>query len=428
MTQLVAHRGPDGFGTALLEFTSNGVREAAGPDNHNWCVALGHRRLSILDLSDAGRQPMCWYNRLWITFNGEIYNYLELRYDLQKCGHQFQTATDTEVILAAYDEWGTDCFAKMRGMWGLAIVDGPRHKIVLSRDRLGIKPIYMACSEQGIAIVSEIKQLTLMPGFRLKPHAPVLCDYLSTGYERENVTFFEDVKAIPPGTWQLIDLPSGSTTSPQPYWHPERIRPEIFDIGEASRLFREALEDSVKVHLRSDVPVGCALSGGLDSSAIAGCISTLQRKEDRHLETFTVTFPGSKIDEEEYARTVIGSTRSLPHFVTPTPERFLADLDRFTWIHDEPVGGLPQFAAYSLARLTREVGVPVTLNGQGGDEILAGYWQSYFMHLRGLFCAGHWLSVAGHFLSSMLPGGNPQLLKQVPASSFAPCLRASLAI
>lgn len=412
MTSIVSHRGPDGSGTNLLAVSEGGVRDTSSSGSQNWNVALGHRRLSILDLSDAGRQPMCWRNRLWITYNGEVYNYLELRAELQRCGHQFSTGTDTEVILAAYDQWGTDCFARLRGMWGLAIVDGPRQRLVVSRDRLGIKPLYAVSTHQCIAFVSEIKQLTALPGFHLKANDPVVQDYLKTGYERENATFFENVLPVPPGMWQEFDLASRKLSSPVAYWHPERIEPAIDDADEASRLFRDALQDATRVHLRSDVPVGCALSGGLDSSSIACCVS--QMLNGGTLETFTVAFPGAKSDETHFAQQIIRNTTSSSHFVTPTPEQLVGELDRFTWIHDEPVGGLPQFAAYCLARLTRESGVPVTLNGQGGDEVLAGYWQSYFMHLLTIVQSGRWHALCPHLIGSVLPGGNPEILRQAP--------------
>ena len=188
----------------------------------------------------------------------------------------------------------------------------------------------------------------------------------------------------------------------------------VCDTADAARMFRETLVESVSIHLRSDVPVGCALSGGLDSSAIAGCVKQLANGSARPLETFSVVFPGCAVDEQPFARQVIEYCRCSPHFATPTPEQFLDDLDRFLWIHDEPVGSLAQYACYALARLTRSCAVPVTLNGQGGDEILAGYWQSYFMHLRGLFRSGRLWRLGSSFARSILPGGNPELVRQVP--------------
>jgi asparagine synthase (glutamine-hydrolysing) len=414
MTQSVTHRGPDGSGIGYYSTGGDGLTECNPGDTANWCVALGHRRLAILDLSDAGRQPMSYRGRLWITFNGEIYNYVELRQELERLGREFQSHSDTEVILAAYDQWGSDCFARLRGMWGLVLIDGPRRIAVVSRDRLGIKPVYLAKARDLIGIASEIKQFVSMPGVAFKPNEPVVRDYLWTGYEQPGQTFFAGITPLPEGTWQSVDLTSGDVSEPHAFWHPERIASEVADADEAARLFREKLVDSVSIHLRSDVPVGCALSGGLDSSAIAGCVKHLANGSARPLETFSVIFPGCAVDEQPYVRQVVEHCHCSPHFSTPTPEQFLDDLDRFLWIHDEPVGSLAQYACYALARLTRSCSVPVTLNGQGGDEILAGYWQSYFMHLRGLFRSGRMLRLGWSFARAMLPGGNPELVRQVP--------------
>ena len=414
MTQAVSHRGPDGCGTALFGLDSRGVREIAPGRPTQWQVALGHRRLSILDLSDAGRQPMAYRDRLWLTYNGEIYNYVELRAQLEQLGHQFHSHTDSEVILAAYDEWGTDCFRRFRGMWGLVLIDARRRMAVLSRDRLGIKPLYLARVGGLIAIASEIKQFLSVPGVRMQPDESVVRDYVQTGYEQQGHTFFEQITPLAPGTWQTVDLASGETSPAESYWFPERVDVDIHDPDEAASLFREALLQSVRIHLRSDVPVGCALSGGLDSSSIAACIARLNSGSEHPLETFTVTFPGSAIDEQYFAEQVVKTVGSSAHYVTPTPRQFLEDLDRFLWIHDEPVGSLAQYAGYALARLTREAGVPVTLNGQGGDEVLAGYWQSYFMHLRGLLRSGRLWRLSRHFAGAMFSHGNPELPRQVP--------------
>jgi asparagine synthase (glutamine-hydrolysing) len=414
MTAAVAHRGPDGSGVDYYRDSPDGIAVCDSGATTSWRVALGHRRLSIIDLSEAGRQPMSYRGRLWITFNGEIYNYVELRRELERLGHGFRSQTDTEVILAAYDEWGGGCFERLRGMWGLAILDGRRKRIVISRDRLGIKPLYVVKTSDLIAIASEIKQFAELPGFELTPNKAVVQGYLRTGYEQPGRTFFNSVMPLPEGTWQTIDLANGEFSEPVEYWHPERIEATIDDSAEAARQFREALLESVGIHLRSDVPVGCALSGGLDSSAIAGCVKRLANGSARPLETFSVVFPGFTLDERQFAEQVVARCQCSPHYTTPTPEQFLDDFSRFTWIHDEPVGSLAQYACYALARLMRSCDVPVTLNGQGGDEILAGYWQSYFMHLRGLFRSGRLMRLGWSFARSVLPGGNPELVRQVP--------------
>jgi asparagine synthase (glutamine-hydrolysing) len=413
MTELVHHRGPDGSGVELFAHDGDRFRITT-PDDPAWRVALGHRRLSILDLSPAGRQPMSCRERYWITFNGEIYNFVELRAELQTLGRTFTTGTDTEVALAAFAEWGPECFARFRGMWGIVIVDLHEGAAYASRDRLGIKPLYWTRHDGVLAFVSEIKQLQALPGYRFRAHTEALWEYILTGDEETDRTLFAGVEPIAGGTWRKIDLATGDIGPAVPFWFPERIRPEVDDADTAARLFREALFDATRVHLRSDVPVGCALSGGLDSSALAACTTKLLGDGGDPLHTFSVVFPGHPRDESMYVRSVVERTHARSHTVTPTPEALLADLDRFVWIHDEPVGGLAQYAAYAVARLTRETAVPVTLNGQGGDEVLGGYWQSYFVYLRKQLVQGRLLRVGSHLVGAMTPAGNAEMLRQIP--------------
>ena len=407
MTELVAHRGPDGWGTTYLDARGNSTQSDA-----NWNVALGHRRLSILDLSEAGRQPMAYGGRFWISYNGEIYNYVELRKELSQRGHRFQTGTDTEVLLAAYDEWGEDCFARLRGMWGLVLVDVEKRKVVLSRDRLGIKPLYFSTSSSGLYVSSEIKQLKA--AMNLAANDAVVLDYLATGYEAIDETFFAGVSPVPAGHYLRVDLETLNIEAPQSYWDPSHIEADIGSLEEAASMFREHLLESTRIHLRSDVPVGCALSGGLDSSTLAACVNALAPAHAR-LHTFSVTFPGHPLDESDYIHAMVRSIRANPHYVTPNADDVLKEFDRFVYMHDEPVGSLSQYAAYAIARITREAGVPVTLNGQGGDEVLSGYWQHYFAHLAGQLKRGHALDVAVDLLGSSLAMGNRELLWQAPS-------------
>ncbi len=406
MTDIVAHRGPDGSGVQTLSL------DPQAP----WRVGLGHRRLSIIDLSDAGRQPMSYRDHLWITFNGEVYNYLELRDELEQLGHAFRSHSDTEVVLAAYDQWGTDCFRRFRGMWGLALVDLRRRVAVLSRDRLGIKPLYVARRGGLLAAVSEIKQLLELPGGALHADDAAVRRYLATGYEDSARTFFADVHPVAAGTSRTLNLDTLEFEPSEPYWFPQDVEATIGDPREAAERFRATLQDSVRLHMRSDVPVGCALSGGLDSSAVAGCVVALENGAGPKglLNTFSATFPGEAVDERPYIDQVLGHISAAPHFVTPSVESFLADFDDMTWKHDEPVGSLSQYAGYCVARLTREAGVPVTLNGQGGDEVLSGYWQCYFVHLRRLAQQFHFWQLGTQLGGSLLPGGNPELVRQVP--------------
>jgi asparagine synthase (glutamine-hydrolysing) len=409
-----SHRGPDDEGMVLLSAGSAGGWQACREEDAQWTVALGSRRLSILDLSHAGHMPMVYRERFWITYNGEVYNFIEIRTELEKLGHMFRSVSDTEVILAAYAEWGTHCFARLRGMWGIVIFDTVCNEIILCRDRMGIKPLYLWQGAGIVAIASEIKQLLHIPGFAPRMNLSAAAEYLRTGYEDAGRSFFRDVWPVPAGSWIKIPVATLVPTTPEEYWHPERIQAEITNVEEASQLFADKLRESVRLHLRSDVPVGCALSGGLDSSAIAMIVNQYKESQDHPLHTFTSTFPGDKVDEREYVDEVVSAIRSTPHFATPDAATFLTELNSFLWTHDEPVGSLSVYASYCIARLTREAGIAVTLNGQGGDEILSGYWQSYFMHLRMLARQGHALSAVQHLGGALTKHGNPGLLAQVP--------------
>jgi asparagine synthase (glutamine-hydrolysing) len=353
------------------------------------------------------------YRHCWLTFNGEVYNYVELRRTLERLGHTFRSKTDTEVVLAAYVEWGTECFRGFHGMWGLVLVDTARDIAVLARDRVGIKPLYVYNRDGVIVACSEIKQLFAVPGVRLAADGAAVVRYVTNGYEDPSRTMFSDVTPLRPGTTQVLDLRTGALMPPATYWTPESIEPTVTDRREAAEIFSSALRSAVHMNLRSDVPVGCALSGGLDSSAVA--VSVRAAGALGGLHTFSVTFPGERFDERRYAEAVAARTGATAHFVTPTGQELIADLDRFVWTHDEPVRSIAQYAAYALARLTRANDVPVTLNGQGGDEVLSAYWQSYFIWLRRTAVGGPRLRAFGELLGATLPGGNGEVWRMAPA-------------
>jgi asparagine synthase (glutamine-hydrolysing) len=409
MSDRVAHRGPDGAG--LVGLAGEAVIYSA--ESTAWQVALAHRRLSIIDLSLAAAQPMVYGDRYWLTYNGEVYNYVEIRAELERLGRAFRTQSDSEVVLAAFAEWGPRCFERMRGMWGLVLVDAQSCTAVLCRDRLGIKPLYVWRSGGLLAVVSEIKQLIDVPGFRARRSEQAVVEYLATGYQDQTHSFFRDVTPVPPGTYLTVSVEGEVLSSPEPYWWPERVETSISDVAEAGEALVTKLDECVSIHLRSDVYVGCSLSGGLDSSAIAVLVDR-QRNATPHLRTFSSTFPGEPIDESDYLEAVLAGIRAAPEFVMPTAHGFLEDLDDFIWHHDEPVGSLSMYAGYCVARASRAANVPVILSGEGGDEILSGYWQSYFMYLRELALGGRMISLAAHLASALVPGGNPSLLGQVP--------------
>ncbi len=414
MRDEVTYRGPDDQGSVFFRRHGSDWTEAS-TSGSAWEIGLGHRRLSILDLSPAGHQPMVYHEKFWTVYNGEIYNFVELRTELERLGHVFRSLSDTEVILAAYDEWGTDCFSRFRGMWGIVILDFFRNEVILSRDRIGIKPLYVWKGDGIVGVVSEIKQLRHIPRFKARMNPLAGAEYLQTSYEDPTRSLFQDVEPIRAGSWLRISMDTLRLSPPEEYWHPERIRVSVLDPEEAGELFLNKARECVRIHLRSDVPVGCALSGGVDSSSIALLMNELTGGCTSPFHTFTVTFPQDAIDEREYADAILASIHASPHFVTPDPIEFLDELDRFLWIHDEPVGSFSMYAGYCLARVTRKHGVPVSLNGQGGDEIFSGYWQTYFLHLRDLWRQGRLLDLVGHFAGSLMGNGNPALIGQVPA-------------
>ena len=409
MTELVEHRGPDGERIELLSWSGGTL--ASVDDVSPWSIALGHRRLKILDPSAHAAQPMR-RGELRMLFNGAVYNFVELRAELEELGHRFESTGDTEVVLASYEQWGTACFERFRGMWAIVLVDGRRGELVLSRDRLGIKPLYLAQSGRALYLCSEIKQLTAVPGLRLSADLEVVADYLLSGYERRDRTFFEQVEPFPEGRWRRCSLATLERLEECEYWAPQTIAPTVHDPDEAASQLRESLETSVSLHLRSDAPLGVSLSGGLDSGALAALAVDLRRGDEGNLPSFTATFPDDPVDERRYVEEMTAGRAIEAHYVEPTPALFLSELDELTWHHDEPVGSLSQYAAFRVARAMRERGVRVALNGQGGDEILAGYWQSYFAYLRRLIADLRLLKVGGHFVGALAGRGNSELLRQ----------------
>ena len=410
----VAHRGPDDQGSVWFGHGYNSLSlSQCSPESGDWVIGIGNRRLAILDKSSNGHQPMNYREDFWVTFNGEIYNYKELRGDLEAVGYHFSSGSDTEVLLAAYAEWGDGWFARFRGMWALLLLDLARQDAVIARGRLGTKPIYLWQAPGIIAIASETKQLLSLPDFHPKLNHEVAAEYLATGYESGVATFFQDVFPLPPATSMHISLDSLKLSEPRRYWHPERIEVAVEDPEQAAKLFAYKLDQSVRLHLRSDVPIGCALSGGLDSSSIAMLAASTRGKQEP-LDTFTSVFPGHATDESHYANLVGRAIDATSHFVAPTAEQFILDLDRFVWVHDEPVGSMSVYAGYCVARLVKQAGVKVSLSGQGGDEILGGYWQSYVLYLRDLLKSGKVLGLLSQLVGALLPGGNSVLVNQLP--------------
>jgi asparagine synthase (glutamine-hydrolysing) len=375
MLDLQRHRGPDGDGI---------WRETEGKEAK---VVLGHRRLSILDLSERGAQPMeDGAGRYVLTYNGEIYNYLELRSELRALGHVFHTDTDTEVILEAYKAWGEDCLQRFNGMFAFALYDKVEQRLLCARDRYGEKPFLFHRSAERFVFASEYKSLLLDPEIPLDfdewrliraAHNP------STGLDADRQTVFKAVEQLLPGEAMSVDVDRIECKIWR-YWQiePGELREEV-DERAVFTEFRDLLTDAVRLRLRSDVPVGSCLSGGLDSSAIV-CLVRKLLGDDAPYHTFTGRFPGTAADEWLYAEQVVKCTGVITHVTEPTVDRFLDELPQFIWYNELPVGGSSQFAQWCVFKLAAENGVTVLLDGQGADEVLGGYEQYFGYYVEAL--------------------------------------------
>ncbi len=377
MSERLGHRGPDGCGIKIFDK-----------------CGLVHRRLSIIDLSEKASQPMCNEDEtLWLVFNGEIYNYPELRENLIELGHIFHSETDSEVILHSYEEWGSDCTKKFNGMWAFVLYDTKTGGLFCSRDRFGVKPFYYTYSNGNFFFASEIKALVALPGIGKKPCDEKLYEYLLSGtLDTDEKTMFEGILQLRPATNMLISCAKAPVF--EKYWN-LKVSPAISfkdtkdsadsncnyskaDCDEkAAEGFLSILQDSVRLRLRSDVPVGTCLSGGLDSSTITVLINNMIRSEnissvgDRQ-NTFSACYSDTRFDESEYMDCVINASGVTAHKAYPQPEDIVPDLEKLIYMQDEPFNSLSVYSQYRVMKLAGKH-VKVILDGQGADEQLAGY-------------------------------------------------------
>ena len=350
MTGIQAHRGPDGDG-----FHVDGS------------VGLGHRRLSIIDLS-TGAQPMTSADgSAWITYNGEVYNYRELRRELADLGTEFRTTSDTEVILAAYQAWDVECLNRLRGMFAFAIWDARRRRIFMARDRVGIKPLVYAWDGRGLRFASELKAILEDPSLPRELDREALRDYFTHLYIPGPRSIFRAVRKLPPASYLLCSLDGGEPEIRR-YWD-LRMRPD-FTVSEAE--WREQLDhllhESVRQHMVSDVPVGAFLSGGLDSSSVAACMA---RSASGPIKTFSIGFDEQDYDELRYAR-MVAARYGTEHVELIIKPNVMAVLPRLSWQFDEPFADASAVPTYCVSKITRDH-VTVALSGDGGDEGFAGY-------------------------------------------------------
>lgn len=369
------HRGPDDRG--LETFAVSGGR-----------FAIGHTRLAIIDLSPGGHQPMPSSDgRYIIVFNGEIYNYRELRKELKVCGCIFRTESDTEVLLALWAQWGVDGLRRLAGMFAFAVFDRSEQSLTIVRDAFGIKPLFYASDDDGFRFASEVPAL-----LELSPGKPQLnwqraYDYLVHGdYDSAPNTFFAGVYHLLPGHWMRVDLASGQATVPQRWWTPRVDEREGWRFADAVEQVREQFLQNIRLHLRSDVPLGTALSGGIDSSAVVCAMRHVE--PDLPIHTFSFIASGSEVNEENWVDRVNSHVGAIAHKVHVSPQELVRDLDDMIRAQGEPFGSTSIYAQYRVYQLAKESGITVTLDGQGADEMLAGYSGYPGQRLRSLLETG----------------------------------------
>lgn len=359
MTDALAHRGPDGEGFWI---------------NASNNVGFGHRRLAIIDLSDAGKQPMHYLNRYSITYNGELYNYIELKEALQQKGYSFRTQTDTEVLLAAYDCWKEQCLQQFDGMFAFAIWDEREQTLFAARDRFGEKPFYYFFDGEQFLFASEMKALWTA-GVPKTINQTILLNYIGLGWVKNPVdlsqTFYENIRCLPQAHYLKLNMRDGHNEIVQ-YWDLDKETVSTQTEAAAAEQLLHLLSTSVKRRLRSDVEVGTSLSGGLDSSSIAAMIKQLQTT-NHQLQTFTASFPGFEKDETAYAKEVANYLQLQQQFVTPTAETLFTDIEQLIFHQEEPFQSSSIYAQYKVYELAKQHGIKVILDGQGADETLAGY-------------------------------------------------------
>lgn len=388
MNQLLSHRGPDDHGV----------------HRDPYCV-LGHRRLAIIDLSPGGHQPyLSDDGRYAMLFNGEIYNYIELREDLEREGIRFKSASDSEVLLRMYERYGKDCLGKLNGMFAFTVYDRQTRSLFLARDRVGVKPLYYATVGGVFYFASETKALRRIPGIDRALNYSALFDYLC--FNRTDVsdeTFHLSIRKVPKGHYAVID---GNGLRITKWWDPSdyvRNDEQIVSEKEILERIEEIFVSAVKLRMRSDVPVGSCLSGGLDSSIILGIIQQHKLARDNY-KTFTVSYPGSPVDESQYIEE-LSRRYSFPNFKTFPNEKTAADnFEKFSYYMDEPCSSPTFYSQYEVMRLARQHGITVLLDGQGGDEVFAGYQYFHGFNFSELFRRRRYGKLIVELLSCVMRG------------------------
>jgi asparagine synthase (glutamine-hydrolysing) len=454
MTSIVRHRGPDDEGAVVFGGGDDPPHIYGGSDTPASCfdagyayspprlaanaadrvrIAFGHRRLSIVDITPAGHQPMCSEDRRhWIVFNGEVYNHIELRRELEARGHRFVSHCDTEVILAAYKEWGSQCLDRFNGMFAFLLYDRSAKILFAARDRFGVKPLYYWISPQGlIAFASEVKQFTVVPGWRPSVNGQRAYDFVNWSLlDHTDETLFAGVHQLRNGEMLELGLDDAlrfasrdGAKLPARAWYALKPRPFAGTLQDAAREFRDLFRDSIRLRLRADVPVGSCLSGGLDSSSIVCEVSRMLGAHANRAEqkTFSACAKIRRFDERDFVDEVVRATGVSAHYVYPEPDQLFANLDTLTWHQDEPFGSTSIYAQWHVFALAAASGVKVMLDGQGADEQLAGYHSYFAPRLARLFRSLQWWSLAAEVRAcAKLHGYSPAWAAKQLANELLP--------
>jgi asparagine synthase (glutamine-hydrolysing) len=395
MNRAIKHRGPDGEGFAFFSSTDSvpvysdetplvnkqsrsfvfNPNTAIQNCDAGYYIAFGHRRLSIIDLSEAGHQPMCdTSSDYWITFNGEIYNYLELKEELKNKGHQFVTQTDTEVIIKAYKEWGVECLRKFNGMFAFALLDRKTNQVFCARDRAGVKPFYFSDTNNAFVFASEYKAFIKSGLVKFSINEEQQFDFIVNGnLENTEQSLFKGIHELKPAQYLLYDLTNHTSYIASYYnlFNSLISKPE----SELIEIIEQKLIHAINIRLRSDVEIGSCLSGGLDSTIIAGIVKYLQ--PGKKMKLFTAVFPDESFDETGYAKLAAEHVNGNWKTVSPTADEFFRDIDTLNYYQDLPVWSTSTYSQHRVMKLASENHVKVVLDGQGADELFAGYSHHY---------------------------------------------------
>lgn len=409
------HRGPDDEGFLLANLHTREVLPCSGTDsssdshlrqidsdlNGKFNFAFGHQRLAILDLSIAGHQPMADDSkRLWLTYNGEIYNYIELREQLRAKGYLFHTGTDTEIILMAYQEWGEKMLTKLIGMFAFSLLDLDRNLMFCARDFFGIKPFYYSLDEHNFAFASEPKALLDIPWVSRTVDSGRLYEFLRYGFSDYGAdTLFGKIKQLQAGHFLKISYSNSGTkfdVEIAPYWQIIINNRQEMSFDESARHLRDLFIQNISMHLRSDVPVGVCLSGGIDSSAILMVMRQILGTNEA-IHAFSYIAADSSFNEEKWANMVAQASGVIHHKVEPSAHDLISDIDNLIRAQDEPMATTSVFAQRSLFRCAHEAGIKVMLDGQGADEIMGGYHSLVAARLSSMIHQFDWLSAFRFF-------------------------------